>query len=219
MKKLFLLFVFVVASATISSAQFRAGFSFDYGIPTVKTDADVLDKTALGDYAKGGIGGRLLAKYAVTENIDAGLELGVGAFAGAEETYDDASGIPTTFKAGVTVMTTTMLTGDYYFSTNNVAPYVGLGLGFSRAVTANGSVSVEDIDEEEPEVDAGGNALEGTLFAASPRVGLKVGKLNIDVAYNILTGKASDIVDGGEKLKMNNSHLRIGVGFLFGRRN
>jgi hypothetical protein len=207
MKKVLLVFALVAFSATVSFAQFRAGFMLDYGMPTGSGNGT--DKIGLSDYAQGGFGGRAIARYAVTPQIDAGLEAGLGLFAGASEE-----------SAGLALMTNATVTGDYYFTLNKFAPYAGIGLGLysSGSFSASGSETSGSV-----------SGVSASTFGFTPRVGFKFGAFNFDISY-VITGGAADAESGSviiddeevavtEDLKVNNSHLRFGIGFIFGSRD
>ena len=155
MKKFLLLAVLAVASYT-ASAQFHLELGLNFNSPSGDF-ADTYD-LGIGFYAE--------PKYAFSENIDLGLYLGSNGFAGADL---DGGG-----SVGATSVVPVLATGTYRFSTNNVTPYAGLGLGLYFAQGA--------------EVTFGGTTVEGeseTEFGFAPRAGVYLGRLNLGVAYNL----------------------------------
>ena len=157
MKKLLLTAALVAVFAVSANAQFHVELGLNFNSP----------QGDFGDTYDLGIGAYIEPKYAMTENIDLGLLIGTNGFAGADVDGGSVDGL-----AAVTVLPT----GTYRFSANNITPYAGLGLGmyfFEGASVDIGGVSVEEDGETE--------------FGFAPRAGVYVGRLNLGVAYNVVS--------------------------------
>jgi outer membrane protein W len=158
MKKVILSLCAIVLFSYTASAQFHIELGPSFNLP----QGDFADSYDLG------VGFYLEPRYAMTENIDLGLHIGIGAFAGG----DLAGGGGDVSAAGITPV---LATGHYRFSTNKVSPYAGAGLGMYFVKTGDVSVS-------------GGGTIEGTSdseFGFAPRAGVFIGRMNLGVAYNI----------------------------------
>jgi len=122
-----------------------------------------------GDFADAydlGVGFYIEPKYALNENIDLGLLISSNAFAGGDLTGSTAS-------VSALGMWAILPTFTYRFSTNKVTPYGGLGLGLYSVE----GVEVSGFPKGESESKIG--------FA--PRAGVYLGRLNLGVAYNIVS--------------------------------
>lgn len=162
MKKILLCLSAVILFGFTASAQFHIELGPNFNLP----QGDFADSYDLG------IGFYLEPKYAMTENIDVGLYIGSNGFAGGDFTQGGVSG-----SAAATAIVPVLATGTYRFSTNNVTPYAGLGLGMYFAKGAEITV-------------AGGGTVEGeseSKFGFAPRAGVYLGRLNLGVAYNIVS--------------------------------
>ncbi|MEO9869876.1 outer membrane beta-barrel protein [Ekhidna sp.] len=154
MKKLLLSICLVAVIGFTANAQFHVELGLNANLPQ-------------GDFAdayKLGVGVYVEPKYAFNENIDLGLYIGSNGFAG-----EDISGGGS---VEATAIVPVLATGTYRFSTNNVTPYAGLGLGmyFIAAAEIDGT----EVGEAESE------------FGFAPRAGVYVGRLNLGAAYNIV---------------------------------
>ncbi|MBC6411087.1 MAG: hypothetical protein GDA42_11660 [Ekhidna sp.] len=153
MEKLLLIICLIVTSAISANAQFH----IELGINGNSPQGD------FGDTYDLGIGFYVEPKYAVSENIDLGLLIGRNAFGGVNDDVNTAKSF------------NILPTGTYRFSTNNVTPYVGAGLGLYSFDF--GSIFGSII---------GGGDDTSTEFGFAPRVGIYIGKLNLGVAYNVV---------------------------------
>ncbi len=113
-----------------------------------------------------GIGFYIEPKYALNENIDLGLLIGSNGFAGADIDGTNSSADAT----GVLVI---QPTGTYRFSSSSVTPYAGLGLGLYSFQ----AVEIDGVEIGESE----------SKFGFAPRAGVYVGRLNLGLAYNIVS--------------------------------
>lgn len=160
MKKLILSICAIALFAYTASAQFHIELGPNFNMP----QGDFADQYKLG------VGFYIEPKYAMTENIDLGLYIGSNGFAGEDFSSGGVSG-----SASATAIVPVLATGTYRFSTSNVTPYAGLGLGMYFAKGA--------------EVTFGGTTTEGessTEFGFAPRAGVYIGRMNLGAAYNIV---------------------------------
>ncbi|WP_436517665.1 hypothetical protein [Ekhidna sp. To15] len=157
MKKVLLSISAVILFATAANAQFHIELGPNFNLP----QGDFADAYDLG------IGFYIEPKYAMSDNIDIGLVIGSNGFAGADfggQSY------------GATSALVILPTATYRFSTNTVTPYAGLGLGLYNFKGAEVTVNSVTIDGESE-----------SKFGFAPRAGVYIGRLNLGVAYNIVS--------------------------------
>jgi len=86
----------------------------------------------------------------------------------------------------VSTLGTYQLTGDYYFNTNKIRPFAGLGLGIYNLgtveFTADPNESGDGVTINDGTIDY------GTKFGFAPRVGLLMGHFRIALEYNAIMG-------------------------------
>jgi len=146
-KKL-LLFTCLIAVLAISA---NAQFHFELGFNGNSPQGD------FGDAYDLGVGYYIEPKYALSENIDLGLLIGLNGFVGA-------------FGLDNLNVTSILPTGTYRFTENKVAPYVGTGLGIY--IYKPVVLGIEGDSESE--------------FGFAPRAGVYIGRLNLGFAYNVV---------------------------------
>lgn len=161
MKKLLLTTALVAVFAVSANAQFHVELGINFNSP----------QGDFGDSYDLGVGAYIEPKYALTENIDLGLLIGSNGFAGAD--IDTGLG---TASLDATSIVTILPTGTYRFSTGSITPYAGLGLGMYLAEEFTVSTSGD--------LEADGRTGE---FGFAPRAGVYLGRLNLGVAYNIVS--------------------------------
>ncbi|MEH0153207.1 hypothetical protein V6R21_03615 [Limibacter armeniacum] len=144
------------------------------------------------ELASGGIGFYVEPKYNFTDKITAGLYLGTALMGGGEI---DSEGLVTELDAAA--VSPYLVTGEYYFTTNKVRPYAGLGLGIYKRAAV--SVSFDD--------GSGNNgSIEGestSNFGVAPKVGLLLGHFDLALTYNVTGDGIAD-------------YLAFNVGFNIG---
>ncbi|MBC6425993.1 MAG: outer membrane beta-barrel protein [Ekhidna sp.] len=148
MKKLLLIICLIATFAISANAQFHIELGMNGNSP----------QGDFGDVYQLGIGSYVEPKYAISENLDLGLLIGRNVFGGVDDDIKAASSL------------NILPTGTYRFSTNNVTPYVGAGLGLY--FFDFGSVLGEESTSTE--------------FGFAPRAGVYIGRLNLGVAYNVV---------------------------------
>jgi hypothetical protein len=178
-------FSFALACAIISflgNAQstvfkpFKVDLAFGYAMPG-------------GKGAKAGMLFAIEPKYAITDNITAGLRMEGAIMAQAQ--VDQSTG---ELKSGaVKANASYAATGDYYFTTSTFRPFAGVVAGLY-------SVASADMDSETEEVAT------GKKFGFAPRAGFEVGHFRTAIEYNFV-GKTGSI---------NNNYLGIKLGFFIG---
>lgn len=207
MKKLFILFSFMLLTMTAAQAQLKGGVMLDTHAPMCHIDTTAGGQYGMGNYTHVGIGGRLFGRYEVVKRLEVGAEVGFSTHQGKAESQ----------LTGGSLLLNGMLTADYYFSSGKFAPYAGLGYGLYDASTAA-------LSEEDSKLKVGEYQMASRLLAA--RAGFSYGRFNFDVAY--LLGKSyTDFNELSQKyrpvnrsrLKTNNSTLRFGVGYILGNTN
>ncbi len=138
-----------------ASSQVKVGFGFIGGIPVGD----------LGNFTNFGAGLYLEGKYGVTDNIEAGAQLGVLGFIGTDFLGTSVGGV---------TMIPFLITGDYKFASSKATPYAGLGIG--PYFVSGGSVGTSGID-----------VYSGAEFGLAPRFGVYLGKLNLGLTYHIVS--------------------------------
>ncbi|WP_165958080.1 hypothetical protein [Segetibacter sp. 3557_3] len=180
MKK-FLLSAFLCATILGARAQTEGTFKpfkFDiaagYAIPK-------------GSGTKGGVLFSMEPKYALNENFTIGLRMEAALTA-----HGSIDGNDELINGEVKGSSSYLLTNDYYFSTNAVRPFVGVGAGVYRNAGVNMN-SAEDVETS-------------TRFGFAPRIGLETGHFRTAVEYNV----------AGKSGTMSNNYIGIKIGFFFG---
>nr|WP_321406470.1 hypothetical protein [uncultured Carboxylicivirga sp.] len=166
MKNIFLIIAIAVLGLTQASAQsenykaFKVDVGALYGLPS--------------DGFTAGIGFYLEPKYNITDNIALGFKMEWAVLG-----VDEQDGL----SASISALGTYQVTGDYYFTTNKVRPFVGLGTG----IYSMGSVDYTyDVMSEAGTLTAD----YGSKFGFAPRAGLLLGHFRVGLEYNIITGLA-----------------------------
>jgi len=181
MKKISFALAFVVASLCVNAQStvfkpFKVDLALGYAVPS-------------GEGTKGGILFAIEPKYAITDNITAGLRMEGAVMAQME--MDESTG---EMKSGtVQANSSYALMGDYYFNTNTFRPFAGIGAGLYGVASA-------DIDSETGEIAA------SRKFGFTPRAGFETGHFRTAIEYNFV-GKTGSI---------NNNYLGIKIGFFIG---
>jgi outer membrane protein X len=155
-----------------------------------KVDFGITCDIPVSDDASFGGGAYIEPRYNVNDKLTIGLRL--------EGVYLSSGNVTVDFTSVDIKSTSVMvihITGDYYFSTEKVRPFIGVGLGMYKKTIRSVSVSASQ------GVDIGPKAK--TNFGFAPRFGLNIGRTRLAAIYNY-TG--SDITD----------FLGIQVGFEIG---
>lgn len=184
MKKILLIIAIAIIGIAQTSAQsenykaFKVDVGGLYGLPSDGFDA--------------GIGFYIEPKYNLNDNIALGLKM-EWAILGAEETEG--------LSASISALGSYQITGDYYFTTNKVRPFVGLGTGI---------YSMGSVDYTYDAMGATGemSADYGSKFGFAPRAGILLGHFRLGLEYNIITGIPSELA--------SRNYMAIKFGFEIG---
>lgn len=180
-KTLITLSLILIAAMSANAQEFnqvKVGLGFGYASP-----AD----------GGGGICLYLEPGYRINDQISVQLRLESAAMA---KVVDGNQGT-------VTANGSYTVNGQYYFGTNKVRAYAGLGLGLYGV--ANASVS-----------SSGGGQLDGgSVLGFYPRVGVDVGHFNFLFDYNIV-GSSPYTANNGEEFDVKNSYFTLKAGFTIG---
>jgi outer membrane protein X len=181
MKKI-LFTAFAVIATLMSEAQteltfkpFKFDIALGYAIPR-------------GSGTKGGVLFAIEPKYALNDNITLGLRAEIAITANVDNiNSDEATG-------NVKGSASYLATGDYYFNTNAVRPFVGGGVGVFHNAAANLDATTEaDVEQK-------------YKFGFMPRIGIETGHFRAAIEYNA----------AGKSGTMNNNYLGIKIGFFLG---
>jgi len=199
MKKIILSVVVAVIAIVGAKAQknttseykpFKFDISLGYAIPG-------------GTGGKGGVLFALEPKYAVIQNISIGLRLEAAVtVSGTSLTTSDIT--HTTYKASAS--TSYLVTGDYYFKTEDFKPFVGAGLGlFTTAGLKVTSGST-------------GNGITGaaTKFGGMLRAGFEYKHLRFGLEYNFVSTTTVPASSSNDGYDIKNSYFGIKLGVLIG---
>ena len=164
MKKLSL--VIVLLASTLSNDLYAQSsifkpFKVDMGIDFSFTTKDELSS---------GMGFYISPIYNVTDKLSIGPRFGFGYAGGGNIQFG-----PGSVKVGSTSMFSFLMVGDYYFSTEKVRPFVGLGLGMYKRGEASIETGIGYVDISR-------NAKAN--FGVKPRIGLNAGHFKMTVDYN-----------------------------------
>jgi hypothetical protein len=193
MKHLAIFFLLSLAVTSISYAQefkpFKVGLGLGYAAP--------------GNTGRGAGGGALLylePAYRATDQILVGLRIEsaiiVRGVTGTNNN-NDVSG-----DASSNVSYT--LNGQYYFTNNNVRPFVGVGLGLFSLAAVKFNTATNTTSNVSPE----------TQFGFYPRIGFDAGHFTLSLDYNIIPPTS---IPGGGEVRNNYLGIRAGVSIGGGR--
>lgn len=186
--------ILLLATVAITNAQnhfkpFKFDLSTGYAIPG-------------GDGAKGGILFVGEPKYAVMPNVSVGVRFEVAIMArGASDASGNLS------EAEVKAAGSYLATGDYYFTSNVVRPFGGIGLGIYSLASASASNSTA-------------SAGVGSKFGEMVRAGVEISHFRVGLEYNIVPSTKVEAVDAqsGEPYTSTskNSYIGIKIGAVIG---
>jgi outer membrane protein W len=194
MKKITTVVAIILFAAVAVNAQefkkFRVGIGAGYAKPG-------------GEGSGGGVMWALEPGYRVTDQILANLRIeGAAVIRGTADATSASLEV-----AGIRSYT---LNGQYFFSTNDFRPFVGVGVGmFSLAAakieaTSSGS--------------AGEAAAAETKFGFYPRLGFDFKHFNITIDYNFIPPTEATVTNGTTTVdtEFKNSYIGFRIGGYFG---
>jgi len=190
MKKLILSIFIVVFALSLNAQQqgkIRVGLNAGVGLPN----------------AGFGLNGDIDIRYNILDNVNAGVQLGLGGFVKdvVNENFQSAT---------MCAMTSALINGDYYFNkvTSSFAPFLGLGFG----TFSIGNVQVLSTSTEpNPSSFSIESKLGGLL-----RGGFEAGHFRMSLEYNIVPN--SKLVNLSNQVvgQTQNSFLNLKIGFYLG---
>ncbi len=144
-------------------------------------------------------------KYSFSDNFDLGLRL-EGALLKSNYSSDGV-----TFDRGAGDYTSYMLTGNYFFGTGNVRPFLGAGVGLNQIkVTGYGDLVTLPTGEKVQVTRSDKKETVGAMF----RGGIKAGRFVAGIEYN--AAKATEFTVSNKNVSHPNSYLGFKVGVDFG---
>lgn len=199
-KTVFIALITMLAAVTQSRAQydqydsdfdrefkpFKVGIGLGYGVP------------GAGEGAGGGLLAYLEPAYRATDQVLVGLRL-EGAFL-----VRGVQGVRNRDVAGdaSSILSYTLNT-QYYFSNENVRPFVGAGVGLFTLAATEFNTAANDPNANQVGAE--------TRFGFYPRVGVDAGHFNLTLDYNFVP--STEIPGGGE---VANNYLGIRLGASIG---
>ncbi|MBN2765462.1 MAG: hypothetical protein JXR27_03750 [Paludibacteraceae bacterium] len=158
-----------------------------------------------------GLGGDLDIRYNLQDNLNLGIK-----FAGdvmMKDMYVDKINLEAS--ATGTAMSSTMVTGDYYFNegVSLFAPFVGGGMGFYKIANLRTTVSGVQIPDPPTDFSAFSASYK---FAVLLRGGFELGHVRLGVEYNIIPkSNVYEVLDGSVGIT-SNSFVKFSLGFYLG---
>ena len=158
-----------------------------------------------------GLGGGIDIRYNIKDNINVGLKFAGDAM--AKDLYSDELNL--TASATAAAISSTLVTGDYYFSKGEslFAPFVGGGFGFYKIANVKATVTGDQVPE--PPTDFT-NYTPDTKFGALIRGGFELGHVRLGLEYNIIPKSSVYEVSDGSVGLASNSFLKLSLGFYLG---
>jgi outer membrane protein X len=202
MKKL--LFVSIaVLTISIVNAQSTGGQFNPF-----KVDIAVGGAIPSGSGAKGGVSFALEPKYAVMDQLSAGLRLEAALMARGFVASDGESA-----SAKIAAAASYLATGDYYFSNNTFRPFVGAGVGIFKLASA----SFDDSN-----INGTPGTGSATKFGGMVRAGFELMHFRLGIEYNLVgnSTESETYTESGQTytstISSKNSYLGIKLGFFIG---
>ena len=158
-----------------------------------------------------GLGGDLDIRYNLQDNLNLGIK-----FAGdvmMKNMYVDKINLEAS--ATGTAISSTMVTGDYYFNegVSLFAPFVGGGMGFYKIANLRTTVSGDQIPDPPTDFSAFSASYK---FGVLLRGGFELGHVRLGVEYNIIPkSNVYEVLDGSVGITSNN-FVKFSLGFYLG---
>jgi len=192
-KRIGLLLVLVLSVAVVKAQEFkkfRVGIGAGYAMPS-------------GEGAGGGVMWALEPGYRVTDQILANLRIeGAAIIRGTADATSASLDV-----AGVRSYT---LNGQYFFTTNNFRPFVGVGFGIYSLAAAKFEGNSNGV--------SGASASSASKFGFYPRLGFEYRHFVVNLDYNLIPNTQATISssNGTVDTEFKNSYLGIRIGGYFG---
>ena len=164
-----------------------------------------LSGTYVSASGRGGFGAVVEPKFAVHDQISVGLRLEGAVMFGGNIGNDGNTSMDMGAAASM------MAKGEYLFTTTDVRPFVGLGLGMIDIASQSISTSTmsASIDQKA-----------GRYFAVAPQIGIDLGRLRLAATYNVIMGADIEVhqMIGGidQKASFSQNYLTFELGIRFG---
>jgi len=148
-------------------------------------------------------------KYAVVDQFWVGLRIETAVMARSYQFSDGSSS-----STNVSASGSYLATGDFYFTTENFRPFIGLGAGVYRLA----SISIDENGNNDGKIAA------STKFGGMARVGFEAGHFRLGVEYNLLANTSLQVTDYTSSsvnqltTTYKNSYLGIKLGVVLGGR-
>jgi hypothetical protein len=164
-----------------------------------KVDVSLGAAVPQGGGAKGGLLLAVEPKYAIVDAFSVGLRIETAIMTRSYSTSDGRYSTDNVSGAGSYV-----LTGDYYFSTKTIRPFVGAGAGLYMlaAATVDYSGSTGEIASSQK-------------FGGMIRAGFETGHFRMGIEYNFVGNSSYEFVTGSA-VASQNSYLGIKLGVCIG---
>jgi hypothetical protein len=172
--------LFLLLSYTYSQEPIYKPFRVDVGT-TLDIPTDDNASTGFGVYVE--------PRYAVNDKLVFGIRL-EGIFLSAGQISVNTTSVDIKY----TIISPILFTGEYFFNTQKVRPFIGLGIGMYKKTLGDVSTSVGNVSI---------GSKTKTNFGFAPKVGINSGHFRFAVIYNYTGTDISDF-------------LGIQAGFEFG---
>jgi len=164
-----------------------------------------LSGTYVSASGRGGFGAVVEPKFAVHDQVSVGLRLEGAVMFGGNIGSDGSTSMDMGAAASM------MAKGEYLFTTTDVRPFVGLGLGMIDI--ASQSISTTPMN-------ASIDQKAGRYFALAPQIGIDLGRLRLAATYNVIMGADIEVhqMIGGvdQKASFSQNYLTFELGIRFG---
>lgn len=198
MKKLILILLGVTLMTSINAQEkgkIRVGGNLGLSIP----------------HAGIGLGGDLDIRYNIMDNVNAGIKF-TGDILMKDLSADDVN---QTVSMTASSISSTLLTGDYYFSkgTSMFAPYLGGGLGLYKI----GNIEVTGSGTDTPSAPTNTSDFEADRkFGALLRGGFELGHARLGLEYFIIPKSTLVDINNNAIGTTSNGFVKLSLGFYLG---
>ncbi|GAB4027805.1 outer membrane beta-barrel protein [Spirosoma koreense] len=180
-----------------NSKPFKVNVAAGYGVTGDYSNSDAI--------SKGGFAYSLEPQYRIIKNVDLGLRL-EQAFVQRPEFIDKVI----VFQTNAKFFMSGVITANYIVNTSGILkPYAGLGVGLYYTDPSTQRDSRFGITTSYPLPTT-------TVLGGLVRVGVKMGRGNLDLAYNLVSNTQVHIVATNRTLEARNSYITAKVGFTIG---
>lgn len=156
-----------------------------------------------------GLSGDFDFRYNVMDNVNVGLKLSMALLGKDLKSQDENNS-----SATASVMGSTLLTGDYYFTKGEslFAPFIGGGIGRYRIM----NIQVAEVSGQTQSTDASITYLSERKPGGVIRVGFEYGHFRMAADYNIVASSTLVDIYNNRIGTTGNNYLNLSLGFYFG---